>query len=123
MMLPFNRKQKHPHLLEIFTALTEEDQACVLAFAQFLHQRSGANDVPDVAQQVQEIPRPAQESVVGALKRLSATYPMLDKAQLLNDTSPLMSQHLLKGRPAVEVIDALEVLFRQHYHNFSQTKE
>jgi 2-polyprenyl-6-hydroxyphenyl methylase / 3-demethylubiquinone-9 3-methyltransferase len=64
------------------------------------------------------MPRPAVESVVKAIKRLMATYPMLARDKLLNDTSALMTQHVVHKRPAVEIIDELEassgVITRQH---------
>jgi hypothetical protein len=34
---------------------------------------------------------------------------------MLNETSGLMTEHLMQGRPAPEVIDELEALFRRHY--------
>ena len=40
---------------------------------------------------------------------------MLDKAELLNETSVLMTQHIMQGRPADEVIDELEHVFLNHY--------
>ena len=40
---------------------------------------------------------------------------MLDKSLLLNETSALMTQHVMQGKDAVEVIDELELLFRRVY--------
>jgi hypothetical protein len=102
-------------LRRLFHELPRAEQETLLAFAEFLHSRAQpqANTLS-----VQDIPRPPQESVVGALKRLAATYPMLDKSLLLNETSPLMSQHVLQGRPAHAVIDELEALFSKHYQTF-----
>jgi len=40
---------------------------------------------------------------------------------LLNETSSLMTQHIVQGRDAVEVIDDLETLFDQHYQNYLQS--
>ena len=44
---------------------------------------------------------------------------MLDRAKLLNETSVLVSQHVIHGRDAREVIDDLEALFRRHYERAS----
>ena len=66
-----------------------------------------------------EIPRPVEETVVKAVKRLRVTYPMLDARKLLNQASELMTQHLVQGREAVEVIEELEILFRSHYEKLS----
>ena len=40
---------------------------------------------------------------------------MLDKAKLLNDTSGLVTQHIMQRRPHIEVIDELEAIFIRHY--------
>ena len=58
--------------------------------------------------------------MVVAIKRLRATYPMLDPAKLLNETHDLMTQHVMQGRKAAEVIDELEVLFRRYYEQLAQ---
>ena len=41
--------------------------------------------------------------------------PKIDKPELLNETSVLMTQHVMQGRDIEEVIDELEVLFRRFY--------
>jgi hypothetical protein len=53
--------------------------------------------------------------VVAAIKRLSQTYFMLDKTRMLGHTSGLMTQHIMAGREAREVIDELEAIFRREY--------
>ena len=53
--------------------------------------------------------------MIGAIKRLNASYPMLESRRLLDETSLLMSQHVLQGRDVNQVIDELEQLFRRHY--------
>lgn len=108
-------------LQKIFEDLPEEERDTLLAFAEFLTSRTPPKPV------VPEVPvphdRPKTESVVKAVRRLSATYPMLDKAQMLNQTSALMAQHVMQGRGAVEVIDELEMLFETHYHRYQKTQE
>lgn len=100
-------------LRELFAKLPEADRQTLLAFAEFLASRAPAASEPLLEPQLE--PRPAKESVVGAIKRLSRSYPMLDKAKMLNDTSALMTQHLMQGRAAAEVIDDLQALFERHY--------
>jgi hypothetical protein len=39
---------------------------------------------------------------------------------MLNETSVLMTQHVISGRDAAEVIDELEVLFRRHYEKLAE---
>ena len=70
----------------------------------------------------ESIPRPAEEKVVAAIKRLSRTYPMLDKNAMLGATSDLMMQHVLQGRDAKEVIDELEQVFRDEYDKLVQER-
>ena len=60
---------------------------------------------------------PTEESVIAAVKRLSATYPMLNKDSMLHETSALVAQHLIHGRHATEVIDELEMIFLQRYQS------
>lgn len=98
--------------------LPETEAATLLAFAEFLLQRSGSDGQPQDPAPIAEpepIERPAEESVVAAIKRLTATFPMLGRKAMFDDTSTLMLQHMMQGKPASEVIDELEVLFRRRY--------
>lgn len=99
-------------LREILGELPETQASALLEYAEFLAARySGPKEITAPL----DIPRPEKESVVKAIKRLGATYPMIDRSKMLNETSVLMTQHVISGRDASEVIDELEVLFRQHY--------
>lgn len=103
-------------LLELFDALDDQDRATLSALAEFLAARRGSGIEPlEAVPEPDHLPRPAQESVIAAIRRLSQTYYMLDKAPMLHETSALMSAHILQGRPAQEVIDQLEALFSVHY--------
>lgn len=117
-------------LLALFDALTPPERDSLLAYAEFLQTRRRSTGVPmapgilpappsvERAKPL-DIPRPSQEAVVAALKRLTATYPMLDKSKLLSDTSGLVTQHIMQGRPQVEVIDELEAIFVRHYQRWN----
>ncbi|CAK0741474.1 Crp/Fnr family transcriptional regulator [Gammaproteobacteria bacterium] len=105
-------------LLRFFEDLEENQQEMLLAFAEFLHSRSQIK----VPQTPQPIPRPPQESVIRAIKRLSATYPMLNESRLLHETSARMTAHLLEGQSAESVIDELEVFFRNEFEQWSSGK-
>jgi len=48
---------------------------------------------------------------------------MLNKDTMLHDTSGLVTQHLVQGRDAMEVIDELEELFRQRYQSVQNNDE
>jgi hypothetical protein len=104
---------KERHLCSLFKQLPAAEQQTLLAFAEFLQTRQTTLPSPV---QPQILPRPPEESVIAAVKRLSKTYPMLDKAKMLDETSSLMTAHLLHGRDKVDVINDLEALFLKHYN-------
>lgn len=102
-------------LLKAYRALSEARRVGLLDYAEFLASREAEPGEADMAREPVDIPRPVEESVVKAIKRLRATYPMVDRSKILHETSSLMTQHLMHKRPAGEVIDELEILFRRHY--------
>lgn len=107
--MPSNTEKR---LREILSELPEAQAAALLEYAEFLAARySGPKEFTTPL----NIPRPPEESVIKAIRRLGATYPMLDRSKMLNETSSLMTQHVLQGRAAAEVIDELESMFKRHY--------
>ena len=100
-------------LIEIFETLDAERQASLFDFAEFL-QSKGDLVVKEMGNPV-EIPRPDKETVVGAIKRLKETYPMIDSMKVFSSASELMTDHMVKGRDAVEVIDEMEKIFEDFY--------
>lgn len=114
-------KKTGKRLLDILESLPPAQAETLLEFAEFLAARQGQAAPSDAPQQVAaaalplDIPRPEKESVVKAIKRLAATYPMLDRSKMLNETSTLMTQHIMQGRAASEIIDELEAMFRSWY--------
>ena len=107
--MPNNTEKR---LREILNELPEAQAAALLEYAEFLATRYGGSK--EITSPL-DIPRPPEESVVKAIRRLGATYPMLDRSKMLNETSSLMTQHVLHGRAAPEVIDELESMFKRHY--------
>lgn len=107
-------------LSEIAKGLPEAEQQTLLHFAEFLRTQAAAAE-PVPLPEPKAIPRPPEESVIKAMRRLSETYSMLERGRLLNETSALMTQHVMQGRPAVEVIDELEALFATHYERVRST--
>lgn len=105
-------------LIRLFRDLPEADRGTLLAFAEFLAGRAGIGAEVATPAEPLDLPRPEQESVVKAIKRLTATYPMLDRGKLLHETSGCMTRHLLHGVPAGEAIDELEAVFAAHYRRF-----
>ena len=107
--MPSNSEKR---LREILSDLPEAQAAALLEYAEFLAARyAGPKEITSPL----DISRPPEESVVKAIRRLGATYPMLDRSKMLNETSSLMTQHVLNGRAATEVIDELEIMFKRHY--------
>jgi hypothetical protein len=118
MMLPTpnagaSQSPEQKRLLKLFKELAPEQRRSLLDFAEFLHGRAE----PAVAElaKPEPIERPEKESVVAAIKRLTRTYPMIDRSRMLHETSELMSQHVIQGRAAAEVIDDLEAAFKRQY--------
>ncbi|MBK1703532.1 hypothetical protein CKO40_02915 [Halochromatium glycolicum] len=130
-MIPMERASpEERRLLKLFRALEPQDRATLLAFAQFLMAGGAANDTRPsnqkdetdaLAQQPRPEPRPQDESVIAAIKRLRRVYPMLDPGEMLHETSSLMAAHVLQGRDAGAVIDELEYLFSAHYEALSKS--
>lgn len=106
-------------LLAIFRALDTGDRHGLQAYAEFLAVRGGMR-VSDADVTVNAGPGPEGETVVMAIKRLTRTYPMLDRRKLIGRTSQLMAEHALQGRAAVEVITELEVVFEEHFRKTVQ---
>lgn len=122
-------------LNKLAARLPESGRQTLVDFAEFLCSRQqmaapGAvtpeSVVPPpapVIEDPQPIPRPEEESVIKALKRLAATYPMLDKQKMLNETSDLVTQHVIMRREAREVIDELEAVFARCYEEYRAERE
>ena len=101
-------------LLKQYQNLPEQARQSLVDFCDFLSAQNPISN--NQLLPPKDTLRPKDESVVLAMRRLSDTYFMLDKDDILNDASSLMSQHILQGRDSVEVIDELEVLFLKHYN-------
>ena len=104
-------------LLALFRRLSEARRQTLIEFAAFLAEKETTDSADAPLLEPVPIPRPEQENVVMAIKRLRATYPMLDSADLFNEASAQMTRHLMHGIPANEVIDELEQIFLQRYQS------
>lgn len=101
-------------LVAIAGRLSKTEQQQLLEYAEFLESRS--EHVKQIANaEPVHIPRPESETVIAAMRRLSDTYPMLNKDKLLHEAAGLMSEHVMQGREPESVIDDLELLFERHY--------
>ena len=100
-------------LADLFNALDKEQQQSLFDFAEFLLSNSGAT--PQPVGEPLEIPRADNETVVGAIKRLKQSYPMIDSMEVFAVASNLMTEHMIRGRDAEEVIMEIEALFEDTY--------
>ena len=100
-------------LADLFNTLDQDRQQSLFDYAEFL-QTKGGNLQQDIGVPV-EVPRVENETVVGAIKRLKQTYPMIDSMEVFAVASNLMTDHMVKGRDAEEVINEIEALFEDTY--------
>ena len=122
-MIPVNTQPlgaEQRRLLNLFDKLATSDRDTLLAFAEFLAARVADGEVQgeSAPERPKAIERSGEESVVAAIRRLSQTYYMLERQDMLNDTASLMGAHVMQGRPAAEVIDELETVFKSHYDRY-----
>jgi len=126
LMQSTNRSTDERRLSRLFRALDAQSRQTLLSFAEFLSEHSsGIEYRSDLGQEPDALdpvpleprwePRPVQETVVAAIRRLRRTYPMLDGSAMLTQASSLMAAHVLHGRSAVSVIDELEALFKEQF--------
>jgi hypothetical protein len=105
-------------LARLYRSLEPADRRTLVAFAEFLAQGRRPDATPEPVQEPNLVPRPDEETVIAAIRRLSLSYSMLEREPMLHETSALMSAHVLRGRGAAEVIDQLEALFERHYQGY-----
>ena len=98
--------------------LDDSHQQAIVDYAEFMVQRYKVENSRDRDLKPVSIERPGQETVIAAIKRLKKTYYMLDTDIILNQTSALMGQHILKGRDSADVIDELQSIFQAQYDQY-----
>ena len=101
-------------LLKAFRQMTPTARCTLVDFADFLSQRHPVVTTP-VSEQPLQVPRPVEESVIAAIRRLARTYPMLDSDNVFSAATTLMTRHVMGQQAAVEEIDELEVMFKARY--------
>jgi len=100
-------------LIDLYESMDEERKLSLSDFADFLYAKAGPvlKEIPPP----EDVPRPEQETVVGAVKRLKIKYHMVESMSVFSAASSLMTDHMVKCRDVVEVIDEMEVLFEEAY--------
>jgi hypothetical protein len=106
-------------LSKIYKELDSNHRQTLLSFANFLVQQqkeqSATSQENIVDLKPLNIPRPKKESVIKAIRRLSANYPMIDTDTMFDAISKSMTSHIMEGRSAEEVINDLQALFENQY--------
>ena len=105
-------------LVELYEAMDDERKRSLCDFADFLYAK--AEPISKEIPAPEDVPRPAQETVVGAVKRLKTKYHMVESMTVFSAASALMTDHMVKGRDVVEVIDEMELLFEDAYQKLLQ---
>ena len=111
-------KKQRRELDALMSQLGDEHQRAVVDFAAFLVQQYNIQTPVEAGLEPAAIARPEEESVIAAIKRLKETFYMLDTDSLLDETSSLMGQHILRGREASAVINELQSLFEAKYKKY-----
>lgn len=108
-------------LTDIFDTLDDERKASLIDYAEYLQSKGGlvTREIGDPL----DIPRPDSETVVGAVKRLKKTYPMIESMTVFSAASSLMTEHMVNGRDVIEVIDDMEKLFEESFEKLLKDME
>ena len=122
-VMPIQGSKSERKLIKLFKALNVSKQETLISFAEFLLAQIKEDKEPDLEQgdkketitEPLDIERPENESVIKGIKRLSETYPMVDKDNILHPISDLMTAHMLQGKEAKQIIDELEAVFLKEY--------
>ncbi len=113
-----NKLKSSDALINLYEAMDDERRRSLCDFADFLYAQ--AEPISKEVPAPENVPRPQQESVVGAVKRLKVKYHMVESMSVFSAASTLMTDHMVKGRDVVEVIDEMEVLFEEAYDQLLQ---
>ncbi len=113
-----NELKSSDALINLYEAMDDERKRSLCDFADFLYAK--ADPVSKEIPPPEHVPRPQQESVVGAVKRLKVKYYMIESMSVFSAASTLMTDHMVKGRDVIEVIDEMEMLFEEAYDKLLQ---
>jgi hypothetical protein len=116
-----NKIKDSKALIELYEAMDDERKRSLCDYADFLYAQ--AEPVSKEIPEPDDIPRPEKETVVGAVKRLKTKYHMVESMTVFSAASALMTDHMVKGRDVVEVIDDMELLFDDAYKKLLEDNE
>jgi hypothetical protein len=114
--------KKERELCKFYKTLGDNERETLLSFAEFLSVKYTASEATEEVDGVLQLPilieAPENESVIKGIKRLKASYFMIDDENLLHEVSALMSEHVMKGVSAHEVIQKVEAVFKKFYQQY-----
>lgn len=113
-----NKIKSSQTLVELYESMDDERRLSLCDFADFLYAK--ADPISKEIPAPDDIPRPEVETVVGAVKRLKTKYHMVESMTVFSAASSLMTDHMVKGRDLIEVIDEMEALFEDSYNQLLQ---
>ena len=116
-----NKIKSSQTLVELYESMDDERRLSLCDFADFLYAK--ADPISKEIPAPDDIQRPEVETVVGAVKRLKTKYHMVESMTVFSAASLLMTDHMVKGRDLIEVIDEMEVLFEDSYNQLLQDGE
>ena len=105
-------------LIDLYESMDDERKLSLCDFADFLYAK--AEPVSKEIPAPEDVTRPQEETVVGAVKRLKIKYHMVESMSVFSAASSLMTDHMVKGRDVIEVIDEMEILFEGAYDKLLQ---
>lgn len=105
-------------LIDLYQSMDDERKRSLCDFADFLYAQ--AEPISKEIPAPEDVPRPQQETVVGAVKRLKIKYHMVESMTVFSAASTLMTDHMVKGRDVIEVIDEMDALFEDAYEKLLQ---
>lgn len=117
-----NKIKDSKALVELYESMDDERKRSLCDFADFLYAQAEpvSKEIPPPRD---DVTRPTEETVVGAVKRLKTKYHMVESMTVFSTASALMTDHMVKGRDLVEVIDEMELLFEDAYNKLLQDDE
>lgn len=116
-----NNNHTASQLAELFDTLDDERKASLFDYAEFLQSKGGL--VQKEIGVPLDVPRPEVETVVGAVKRLKLTYPMIGSMTVFSAASSLMTENMVNGRDVIKVIDEMEKLFEESFEKLLKENE
>ena len=116
-----NKPKSSSALIDLYESMDDERKTSLCDFADFLYAK--AEPINKEILPPEDIARPEKETVVGAVKRLKLTYHMIESVSVFSAASALMTDHMVKGRDVVEVVDEMEILFEDAYKKLVQENQ